>query len=201
MASKSVPFCWLGSTDVLTLLIITGHLCVLGEGIMCFYTKRCYEGSLSREAAVIIMKIKQLQTCFAKCSLNKFSWAASQPLPASGGLYMRAAGGLQAWIPRCSGGSCELPAPPCSAEAEQEMLPSQAACPSRACNECSPLKGVSVVPRVKRMLQTTFCSQVATGALDLQAASYSRCLGKHYSRVVKNYQTSCASQAKKGSGR
>lgn len=67
-----MPFCWLGCTDILTLLIITGHLCVLRKGIMCFYIKHCYEGSLSREAAVIT-KIKQLQTCLAKCFFNEFS--------------------------------------------------------------------------------------------------------------------------------
>lgn len=85
MAPKSTPFCWLGSTDILTLLIITGHLCALGKGVMCFYIKHSYEGSLSREAAAV-MKIKQLQTCFAKCSLSKFSWAAPQLLPGSAGL-------------------------------------------------------------------------------------------------------------------
>ena len=91
MASKCMLLCWLGSTDILTLLIITGHLCVLCKGIMCFYIKHCYEGSLSCEAAVI-MKIKQLQTCFAKCFLNKFNQADSQLLPDCAGLYIKAVG-------------------------------------------------------------------------------------------------------------
>lgn len=127
MASKSMPFCWFGSTDILTLLIITGHLCVLGKGIMCFYIKHCYEGSLSREAAVI-MKIKQWQTCFAKCFSNKFSWAASRLLSDSAGFVAELLGSRTQKFPGAvgrAGSSLLLTGLPCSAGAGQEMLPSQ----------------------------------------------------------------------------
>jgi len=42
------------------------------------------------------MKIKQLQTCFAKCFLNKFNQADSQLLPDTAGLYIKAVGELHA---------------------------------------------------------------------------------------------------------
>lgn len=176
MASKSMPFCWFGSTDILTLLIITGHLCVLGKGIMCFYIKHCYEGSLSREAAVI-MKIKQWQTCFAKCFSNKFSWAAPRLLSDSAGFVAELLGSRTQKFPGAVGRAGAA----CSSQGSPALLRLGRRCSlHRAQNKCKPLKGASVAPTVKGVLQTTFCSQVATEALDLQAANCSCWFGNHW---------------------
>lgn len=174
-----MPFCWLGSTDILTLLIITGHLCVLRKGIMCFYIKHCYEGSLSREAAVIT-KIKQLQTCLAKCFFNKFSRVCfTAPTWFCGVMYQscwrvaRINSFMQRWEPR-------------AAPLRRALLKLSRKClfhrqrPSRAWNKRKPSQGVSAVSMVKWMLQMTFYSQVAAEVLGRLTASYSCCFGNHW---------------------